>query len=157
MKKILFISCLFFSALSFGQEDFVFSGGDATGSGGSVSYSFGQVAYETATGSNGELTQGVQQPMEVYTLSTPEFDYSFQAALYPNPAIHSVILSLDSSKDLSQLSYELVDITGKMLRIGKISELQTEINVSDLASATYFFNLIDSGKRVKSFKLIKNN
>lgn len=157
MKKIAFISCLFFSALSFGQEDFVFSGGEATGSGGSVSYSFGQVAYETASGSNGELTQGVQQPMEVYTLSTPEFDYSFQATLYPNPAIHSVIFSLDSSKDFSQLSYELTDITGKMLRNDKISDTQTEINVSDLASATYFFNLIDSGKRIKSFKLIKNN
>lgn len=157
MKKILLISCLFFSALSFGQEDFVFSGGEATGSGGTVSYSFGQVAFETVSGSNGELTQGVQQPLEVYTLTTPDFNYTMQAILYPNPAIHSVNLSLGSLNDFSQLSYELIDISGKILRNGKITDSQTEINVSDLASATYFFNLMDSGKRIKSFKLIKNN
>ncbi|GAA4762463.1 MULTISPECIES: T9SS type A sorting domain-containing protein [Flavobacterium] len=157
MKKILFIYCLFFSAISFGQEDFVFSGGEATGSGGTVSYSFGQVAFETVSGSNGELTQGVQQALEVYTLATTDFSYGLQAILYPNPAIYSVNLSLGSLNDFSQLSYELIDVSGKILQNGKITESQTEIDVSNLSSATYFFNLIDSGKRIKSFKLIKNN
>lgn len=157
MRKNLIILFLFFSAICLGQEDFVSAGGEATGSGGSVSYSVGQIAFETVTGSNGEITQGVQQPYEVYTLSTPDFGYSFQANLYPNPAIHSVILSLGNGVDFSKLSYDLIDITGKILRNGKITGLETEINVSDLASATYFFNITDSSKRIKSFKLIKNN
>jgi hypothetical protein len=40
------------------------AGGEATGSGGSVSYSVGQVVYTTNTGINGSVAQGVQQPYE---------------------------------------------------------------------------------------------
>ncbi len=157
MRKNLIILSLFFSAISFGQQDLVFTGSEATGSGGVVSYSVGQIAFETVTGSNGEITQGVQQPYEVYTLSTPNFGYSFQAILYPNPAIHSVILSIGSGIDYNSLSYELIDVTGKTLRNGKVSSSEMEISISDLATSTYFFNLTESGKRIKSFKLIKNN
>ena len=41
------------------------SGANATGSGGSVSYSVGQVLYTTNSGSNGSSAQGVQQPYEI--------------------------------------------------------------------------------------------
>ena len=37
------------------------SGGDATGSGGSVAYSVGQIVYTTPTGTTGSVAQGVEQ------------------------------------------------------------------------------------------------
>ncbi len=46
------------------QESIVASGGDASGSGGSSSYSVGQVFYSNYTGSNGSEAQGVQQADE---------------------------------------------------------------------------------------------
>ncbi len=43
------------------QEATLASGGNATGSGGSVSYSVGQVVYTTNIGTTGSVAQGVQQ------------------------------------------------------------------------------------------------
>lgn len=47
------------------QEAIPASGGNATGSGGSVSYSVGQVEYSSNTGSGGSVAAGVQQPYEI--------------------------------------------------------------------------------------------
>ena len=44
------------------QESVNATGGDASGSGGSVSYSVGQITYQTHTGINGSVAEGVQQP-----------------------------------------------------------------------------------------------
>lgn len=47
------------------QEKIIATGGDASGSGGSVSYSVGQVTYQTHIGTNGSVSEGVQQPYEI--------------------------------------------------------------------------------------------
>ncbi len=44
------------------QENTIATGGEATGAGRTASYSVGQVVYTTATGANGSVAQGVQQP-----------------------------------------------------------------------------------------------
>jgi hypothetical protein len=67
--KLLKITLVFLSVIStslqaHNQESIVASGGDASGSGGSSSYSAGQVFYSNYTGSNGSETQGVQQADE---------------------------------------------------------------------------------------------
>jgi hypothetical protein len=51
----------------FSQESLSTSGGEANGTGGTVSYSIGQVFYSTYSGSNGTLSEGVQQPFEKTT------------------------------------------------------------------------------------------
>ena len=42
-------------------------GGESTGTGGTVSYTVGQIIYTTNIGANGSLAQGVQQPYEIST------------------------------------------------------------------------------------------
>jgi hypothetical protein len=44
----------------YSQNSTLSSGGQATGTGGSVSYSVGQIAYSSLSGTNGSLIQGVQ-------------------------------------------------------------------------------------------------
>jgi Putative metal-binding motif/Secretion system C-terminal sorting domain len=74
MKRI--VTILAFITLSFSgfvvhaQNGTVASGGNATGSGGSVSYSVGQVFYSANSGSNGKVSQGLQQ---VFDLIVPTF------------------------------------------------------------------------------------
>ena len=66
-KTILFLGCCLLgwgSTQLFAQQGFVAAGGEATGTGGTVSYSVGQVDYFTATGATGVLTLGLQQPFE---------------------------------------------------------------------------------------------
>jgi hypothetical protein len=52
------------------QESINAAGGNTTGSGGSASYSVGQVVYTTNTGTNGSVAQGVQQAYEIPTETT---------------------------------------------------------------------------------------
>ncbi|MFT6196114.1 MAG: hypothetical protein ACJAXY_000429, partial [Nonlabens sp.] len=60
MKKITLVACLLLvTQLMYSQQTIPTSGGDATGSGGSSSYTVGQLVYTTNTGS-GTVIQGVQ-------------------------------------------------------------------------------------------------
>ena len=47
------------------QESINATGGDASGSAGSASYSVGQVAYQTLAGTNGSIAEGVQQAYKI--------------------------------------------------------------------------------------------
>lgn len=158
MKHTLFYGSLLFSALSFGQRENVASGGNAVGSNGSVSYSVGQIAYESTSNASGYVYQGVQQPFEIVeVLTIRDIRPTFTATLFPNPAANSVILSLDLTMSGTSLDYEVTDINGKVLRNGTISTNETIIDVENFAQACYFVNIIEGDKRIKSFKLLKNN
>jgi len=57
---ILLLSGLGLTGL-YAQEAVVAGGGNASGSGGTVSYSAGQLVYSSSGGSNGSVVAGVQQ------------------------------------------------------------------------------------------------
>jgi hypothetical protein len=157
MKKTITLLFLTLLTLSYSQENLVFTGGNAIGSGGSVSYSYGQVFYETVTGTNGELTQGVQQAIEIYSLSTPNNSININLALYPNPAISQVTLDLNLSQFQEETKFEIFDLNGRLIRGAIILSNQTNIDIDNLPNATYLLNVFSSNKILKSFKLIKNN
>jgi Secretion system C-terminal sorting domain len=158
MKVKLFLLSLFFSVVSFGQQAIDSSGGNATGSGGSASYSVGQITYQSYSGSTGKVSQGVQQPFEIFvTLKNNEFNYSFTANLYPNPTASTAILSLENQEPNGEMEYNLTDITGKLITKGNINAKETVIDVAILAEACYFLNVISENKTIKTFKLLKHN
>ena len=66
-RKILSIFFLlgFCIAIVQGQQTIPATGGNASGSGGSVSYTVGQILNSSISGSNGTVVQGVQQPYEI--------------------------------------------------------------------------------------------
>ena len=71
------------------------SGGDAVGSGGSSSYTVGQVVYTTNTGVNGSVAQGIQQPYEISTLVGLEVtQINLELSAYPNPTNNVIHLSI---------------------------------------------------------------
>ncbi|MCP4553263.1 MAG: T9SS C-terminal target domain-containing protein, partial [Bacteroidetes bacterium] len=65
-KKQILITCILLLGVVFahGQTTANTSGGEASGSGGAVSYSVGQVVCQTYSGTNGSVAEGVQQPYE---------------------------------------------------------------------------------------------
>ena len=144
------------------QESVNATGGDASGSGGSASYSVGQVAYQTQTGTNGSVAEGVQQPYEILVVTGFEEAKGINLSIsaYPNPTTDYITLIIDdnvqTSHDLSQLSFQLYDMNGKLLQSEKITGNQTSIVMSNLVSATYFLKVISGSKSVKEFKIIKN-
>lgn len=156
MKKTLTLLLLIFLSVSYSQQNFVFSGGNAIGSSGSVSYSYGQVFYETETGANVELSQGVQQAIEIYTLSIPSPTIGINLVLYPNPAVTQVSLEVNMSEFQGELKYDLYDINGKLIKSDKILSNLTIIKIENLPISTYLLNVNSSNQILKTFKLIKN-
>jgi hypothetical protein len=150
----------------YAQESILPAGGDALGSGGSASYSVGQVGYTTIKGSNGSVAAGVQQPYEISVETGIEeaLGIDLKVSAYPNPASHFLILSIDDSTPLSQeklfgktsIRYQLYDIKGQLLESKKPEGNQTSIIVEHLAPGTYFLKVIRGNKEIKTFKIIKN-
>lgn len=139
------------------QEAITATGGNASGSGGSASYSVGQVVYQTNTGANGSAAQGVQQPYEIsVVIGIDEAkDINLTVAAYPNPTTDFLTLKVENY-DKENLTYQLYDISGKLLENKKIEGNETNLVMSNLIPASYFLKVTDNNKEVKTFKIIKN-
>lgn len=138
------------------QEAVLSTRGDASGSGGSSSYSVGQVFYKTTIGSSGSLAQGVQQPFEISQVLGVEDIVGINLSLmaYPNPTNNFLNLSI-KNYDLNNLSYQLYDLTGRLLINKKLTNNNTNIVMSHYPSAMYYLKVIDHQKLIKTFKIIK--
>ena len=155
MIKTITLIAFFASFTIHAQQTVDASGGDATGSGGSASYSVGQIVYTTHTGSNGSISQGVQQSYEIFTLSNAALStVNLVATTYPNPTSDYVVLAI-SDINLTDLTYALYDIQGKPIAKAIISSKDTQIDMHSLSAGTYLLNVNQNNQKLKSFKIIK--
>ncbi len=133
------------------------AGGNTSGGGGTVSFTVGQIDYTTISSVNHSVAQGVQQPFEISVVTTIEeaTGINLSVSVYPNPTTDYLQLKVESEK-LKDLSFQLFDLSGKLLQSEKIRGNQTSINMSNLAPATYFVKVFQGNEEVKTFKIIKN-
>ena len=131
------------------------AGGDATGNGGSVAYSVGQIVYTTHTGSTGSVAQGVQQAYVISSVGINETELNSSLSLFPNPIEDNLTLQI-SDFNKEKLSYILFDTEGKLLTNGQVIAEQTQINTASLPPAYFIKVLNQENKQVESFKIIKN-
>jgi hypothetical protein len=84
------------------QETVPATGGEATGTGATASYSVGQVVYTIATGTNGSAAQGVQQPYEISTtVGINETSIKLELSVYPNPNADYFTLKVEDNTELN--------------------------------------------------------
>jgi hypothetical protein len=133
------------------------SGGNASGSGGTASYSIGQVVYTTRTGPTGSVAQGVQQPCTISEITLVEEARGIKLTLsaYPNPTSDYLTLEVKDN-ELSGLKFHLYDMQGMLLQSEKITGTQTRISMNSLVPATYFIKIVQENRVVKTFIIIKN-
>jgi hypothetical protein len=138
------------------QEAISATGGDASGSGGVVNYTVGQVVYTTNTGTSGTVTQGVQQPFEIFVVTSlaEVAGITLQCSVYPNPTTDYLILKIEGKVQM-QCFASLYDITGKLLESKKIDGNEISISMLNLTPTTYFLKVIRNEKEIKTFKIIK--
>lgn len=154
MKKIIltgFCSCL--ALLSFSQQNTTASGGTAIGTGGTVTYSVGQIDYSNSTGSNGSISQGVQQPFEFYELGIKETAFA-QVNLYPNPTNEFIILQFENFTN--GLVYSLYDANGKIVAEGIIETTETQIDMRAFTRGNYNLAIQNASNAIQTIKIIKN-
>lgn len=146
---LIFISL---SALN-GQNSINTSGGNIQGSGGSLSYSIGQIAFNTLMLSDTEITEGVQQVYEISTV----FDITdtLELSLCPNPITDFLYLAVNNQNP-SGWHFEIYTVAGQALRSEIISNATTKIHLQDLPKAMYLLTVKDGEQIIKTFKIIKN-
>jgi len=131
------------------------SGGDATGSGGSVAYSVGQIVYTTSTGTTGSVAQGVEQAYEIYSVGIKETTLNISLSVFPNPTSDFLTLKVDDYNN-ETLSFDLLDEQGKLILSEQITNQETQVAMSTLARGSYFINIVQTNKQIQTFKIIKN-
>ena len=131
------------------------TGGDASGTGGSVAYSVGQIVYSTSTGTTGSVAQGVEQAYEIYSVGIIETALNISLSVFPNPTSDFLTLKVQDYKN-EALSYTLLDEQGKLVLNEQISTQDTQIAMSTLARGSYFINVLQANKKIQIFKIIKN-
>ena len=136
------------------QETVTTTGGEASGTGGTASYSVGQVVYTTATGTNGSVAQGVQQPYEISTtVGIKETSINLELSVYPNPTTDYLTLKV---ADFETLNFQLIDIQGRIIENKKVTTSNTILKMEALPKAVYFLNVTKNNRIIKTFKIVKN-
>jgi len=160
MKKvlinlILIVELAFLSVQAISQESLNSCGGNLSGSGGSVSYTYGQTFYATASGADAYLIEGVQQPFEISVITILEEESAVDIILsvFPNPVAD--YLSLKSENIELPITALLMDVNGRIINDIVVSNTESIIDMSNLVAATYFLKIIKSEKEIKTFKIIK--
>lgn len=159
MKKLFFL--LFFSMIAFvafSQSGIVTTGGTASGSGGSATYTVGQIADQRAEAGGKYIIEGVQQPYEIQTVGINNYPgIQLEAVLYPNPTAHFVQLKISNFEIPPHgLKAQLFDKSGKLLQVFDVQELLTRMDLSEYPSATYQLRIMDDKQLLKTFQIVKN-
>lgn len=157
MKKfnLTLVLLIGFALSAKAQQTTVSSGGDIHGDTGTLSFSLGQVHFNTYSSSSMAISEGIQQIYEVRSLSTGLSTEPFSLAVYPNPA--SDYLTINFRNQFGEgYNFQLYDLNGKMIINRKISGEKTIIDLRKYASAIYILNLYKDNSKIQSFKILKN-
>lgn len=99
----------------------------------------------------------MQQPFEIWigTSIDEAQGINLVVSAYPNPTTDYLKLEVIDI-DLSALAFQLYNMQGRLIQSQRITGSQTSIDMGSLTPATYFLKVIQGGKEVKTFKIIKN-
>jgi choice-of-anchor B domain-containing protein len=80
---------------------------------------------------------------------TKESNFAF--IVYPNPTKNNITVTTTLFNDV--LEYSIIDLSGKNVKSGILSKAQTSINVKNIATGVYVFNIFknDGSRVVKKF------
>ena len=140
-----------------GQRNSVSGGGKAVGVGGELFYTVGQIDYTTVTATNIALTQGVQQPFEIFILLGINFDnVELTTSVFPNPTTDFITLHLS---DISKFGYKylITDAKGSLIHSGKLVESETKINLSEFCAGIYYVKITENSNDIKVYKIVKHD
>jgi hypothetical protein len=80
----------------------------------------------------------------------PNWEYNI--SIYPNPTTTTINLV---STEISDFELSILDITGKVIKTGRMSDQTFTIDVSDLSSGMYMLRLVSQEGASKVVKFVK--
>jgi hypothetical protein len=155
LRNIVFLQILFGCGFSYSQNAVMSTCGNASGTGGSSSYSIGQVAFITKTGNTGIITEGVQQPCEIlFMQGINDPGITLESSVSPNPASEFIRLTI-RNHELRTISCQITDMKGVLLQSTRITGEETIIPVDRLSPAPYLLTISENDYPVTVYKIIK--
>jgi Secretion system C-terminal sorting domain len=142
------------------ERNVISSSGTAVSTGGLiVSYNVGEAIVFTGSNATAILTQGFEQPEEA-PLTIRNFPNTvMEVTAFPNPVTDLVYIHVNDTLLVSDYQMEVIDVVGKKIKSPSFTSLSNDtfsIDLSDLASGIYFFNVISFSNHINTtFKIIK--
>lgn len=158
---LLVVALMAWGGVSQAQQAITIFGGDVAGVTGTMSFSGGEVAVQTAyapaitvVNVTESFSEGVQQPVMVRDAQNQGIDaLSVNVAVYPNPTADNVTLECDQP---AQLNYTLYSANGQVLARGTYEGGQQSIDLQKLAAGTYMLHVANADKsKMNIYKIIK--
>lgn len=150
------LSALWFPRVS-AQQSVHAAGGDASGMGGSVSYSVGQIVYTALDQGGAQILQGVQQPYEFFSVGVEgPSGLVLHCTLFPNPTASTVTLTVEGI-DWNALSYALFDENARLILQQNLDGENTRIPLEGQMAGLYFLKIQNRQQTLKTFKIVKNH
>jgi hypothetical protein len=156
MYKYLFLTA-FIVASNFtqAQESVNAIGGVDAGTGGTVSFSVGQMVYTTDSKEAGAVVQGIQRPYKITATDIKKLDNTLSFKAYPNPSSDDLFLEMNAFRN-EKLNYQLYDMQGKLIMTNPIEVPKTQINMRALAVGAYVIHIYDSkNQAIQTIQIIK--
>ena len=140
------------------QSNFVSSLGNVEISDGTICFSVGQLFYDNYDGPDGSVYFGLQQPIEIYNVTSVEeyWNIEINVKVYPNPAAHELYVEMEDplGEDIKMV---LLDMNGKTILEKALQGSLNTINLDGLVASHYFLKLISKNRSFRTFKIVKIN
>ena len=163
MRKVFYVLTLTIlfaekiSGQSIGQQVISSSGNFLFAGNNSLSFTVGEIAVQTLTSSS-ILTQGFQQPNDMYLAVENIMPPPFQVDVYPNPTQDNLFVKLYSNSSSPDATVRLMDMVGRILFETNIHSFETEvlnIPMQNFSAGTYLLSISDKLENISSYKIIK--
>ena len=153
--SIIALLLLFFQTSA--QSAFVTVGGEATGEGGTASFSVGQVVYTSTEDNQYTISEGIQQAYTIKDITPDAIKnlVNIELVAYPNPTSDVLHLSVKDAA-IDKLSYSISDVKGRLQETGTILGAESTLQFSQYLAGVYFVEVKKDGKLVKRFEILKN-
>jgi hypothetical protein len=128
------------------------SGNFYSNSAGQLSTTLGEPIISTTSSGTNELTQGFQQTKTTVT-SIEDYQTDFEMNVYPNPVSEYIIIKIEKIKE--DINFTIYTIEGKIIINNQLKELETKLDIGGFAKGSYFLNITEQNKIIKTYKIIK--
>lgn len=131
------------------------SGQTSSTQNGTISFSYGQVFYNSYATKKSEISEGIQQTNQNSITNTPAMPAPEVVSIKvsPNPMTSYVTVNIPELED--NLSYQFYSLKGNLIESGSLVSTKTEISAVGLENALYLLKVSRNGKTLKTFRLIK--
>lgn len=122
---------------------------------GTISYTVGQVAYQTFTSQAGSINEGVQQVFKDTILNTFDADSGLNPAfsIYPNP-VDGMLTIGKSGHSTMRFTYMLYSPELKLVRSGNLDAMYVRIETEGIMPGVSYLVILRDGIIYTQFKIV---